>query len=201
MASAQDNITVENNEVFSINGETVLSMQHNENDKNPLFVLNRIEIPRLNLDLAIEEVPFDENLHTWDITKLVGAMYWLEGTSHPEQSGNTVIAAHYMEHGEPGPLFRVRDFKKGDEIYLYSDNTRYTYKVDRYQYIPDDYMKYMENRPYALTLFTCSGYNWDNGKWEMRVVVLADLYSIDLCESNNCEKPEIQNTEPELKNN
>lgn len=146
------------------------------------FDLVRIEIPRLKLDLPIEKVPFDEKLNTWDITSLVGAVYWLEGTPHPEYCGNTVLAAHYMEYGEPGPLFRVRDFKKGDEIYLYSDTIRYTYKVDRYQYIPDDYMEFMKNRPSSLTLFTCAGYNWDTGTWDSRTTVLADLVSIDKIE-------------------
>ncbi len=41
-------------------------------------------------------------------------------------------------------------------------------------------MEYMKNRPYALTLFTCSGFNWDTGVWEQRVVVLADLVQIDI---------------------
>ena len=120
-----------------------------------MLTLTRMEIPRLELD------------------------YWLEGTSHPEYGGNTVLAAHYMESGEPGPLFRVRDLEEGDEIILYSENTKYTYKVDRYQYVPDTYVEFMKSRPYALTLFTCSGFNWDTGIWEQRVIVLADLYQID----------------------
>ena len=52
-----------------------------------------------------------------------------------------------METGEPGPLFRVRDLQKGDEIFLYSENTKYTHRVDRYQYIPDTWMEYLKNRP------------------------------------------------------
>ena len=142
--------------------------------------LLRIEIPRLNIDMEIEKVPFDEKLKTWDITELVGKFYWLEGTSHPEYGGNTVLAAHYMEYGEPGPMFRVRDFKPGDEIYLYSEYEKYTYTVEKYQYIPDSYTKYMENDPYKLTLFTCSGFNWDNGNWEQRVLVFSDLTAIDM---------------------
>lgn len=142
--------------------------------------IERMEIPRLNLDIEVKKIPFSQELGTWDITEETGAVYWLEGTSHPEYGGNTVIAAHYMEYGEPGPLFRVRDLKEGDEIYLYSGISKYTYKVERYQYIPDTYMEYMKNRPYALTLFTCSGFNWDTGVWEQRVVVLADLFQIDI---------------------
>ncbi len=141
--------------------------------------IERMEIPRLDLDIAVKKISFSEELETWDITEETGAVYWLEGTSHPEYGGNTVIAAHYMEYGEPGPLFRVRDLEEGDEIYLYSGVFKYTYIVDRYQYIPDSYMEYMKNRPYAFTLFTCSGFNWDTGIWEQRVVVLADLYQID----------------------
>lgn len=141
--------------------------------------IERMEIPRLDLDIAVKKIPFSEELETWDITEETGAVYWLEGTSHPEYGGNTVIAAHYMEYGEPGPLFRVRDLEEGDEIYLYSGVFKYTYIVDRYQYIPDSYMEYMKNRPYAFTLFTCSGFNWDTGIWEQRVIVLADLYQID----------------------
>ncbi|MBQ6521131.1 MAG: class F sortase [Anaerolineaceae bacterium] len=142
--------------------------------------LVRIEIPRLNIDMEIEVVPFDEELKTWDITSSVGKFYWLEGTPHPEYGGNTVLAAHYMEYGDPGPLNRVRDFREGDEIYLYSDHMKYTYQVEKYQYIPDNYMKFMENRPYSLTLFTCAAFNWDTGHWEQRCVVLASLKEIDV---------------------
>ena len=161
--------------VFLLSNSFVFGQSYQKNELDLL----RIEIPRLNLDLEIEKVPFDEKLKTWDITESTGKFYWLEGTSHPEYGGNTVLAAHYMEYGEPGPLFRVRDFKQGDEIYLYSQNTKYTYKVEKYQYIPDTYTKYMENTPYRLTLFTCSGFNWDTGEWDQRCCVIADLVAID----------------------
>ena len=158
----------------------VLSITGNTSAESRQFSdIDRMEIPKLDLDIEIKKIPFSEKLETWDITEETGAVYWLEGTSHPEYGGNTVIAAHYMEYGEPGPLFRVRDLEEGDEIFLFTETTRYTYRVDRYQYIPDTYMEYMKNRPYALTLFTCSGFNWDSGVWEQRVVVLADLYQID----------------------
>ncbi len=141
--------------------------------------IDRMVIPRLNLDIEVKKIPFSQDQKTWDITEETGAVYWLEGTSHPEYGGNTVIAAHYMEYGEPGPLFRVRDLENGDEIYLYSGDKKYTYKVDRYQYIPYTYMEYIKSRPYALTLFSCSGFDWNSGVWSQRVLVLADLVQID----------------------
>ena len=141
--------------------------------------IDRMEIQRLKLDIEVKKIPFSQKLGTWDITEETGAVYWLEGTSHPEYGGNTVIAAHYMEYGEPGPLFRVRDLENGDEIYLYSGDKKYTYKVDRYQYIPYTYMEYIKSRPYALTLFSCSGFDWNSGVWSQRVLVLADLVQID----------------------
>ena len=150
-----------------------------EANSKPDHNLVRLEIPKIALSIPVEKVSFAEELGTWDISNKTGAVYWLEGTPHPDYGGNTVIAAHYMETGEPGPLFRVRDLQKGDEIYLYSENIRYTYRVDRYQYIPDTWMEHIKNRPDSLTLFTCSGFNWDTGIWEQRVVVLADLYQID----------------------
>ena len=156
----------------------ILFSSGNAQSENEL-TLTRMEIPGLELDIEVRKIPFSRELGTWDITEETGAAYWLEGTSHPEYGGNTVIAAHYMEFGEPGPLFRVRDLKEGDEIYLYSDLFKYTYKVVRYQYIPDNYMEYLKNRLYTLTLFTCSGFNWDTGIWEQRVIVLASLFQID----------------------
>ena len=144
--------------------------------------IEQMVIPKLELDIEVKKIPFSQELDTWNITEETGAVYWLEGTSHPEYGGNTVIAAHYMEYGKPGPLFRVRNLEEGDEIYLYSGLFRYTYKVERYQYIPDTYMEYMKNRPYSLTLFTCSGFNWDTGIWEQRVIVLASLDQIDFIE-------------------
>lgn len=143
------------------------------------FTLSRMVISRLDLDITIEVVPFSEDIGTWDITKSTKAAYWLDGTPHPEYGGNTVIAAHYMEYGLPGPLFNVRKIEPGDEIILYSDYMAYIYKVERYQYVPEDYITYMDYRPYALTLFTCANFNWDNGLWESRVVVLANLDRIE----------------------
>ncbi len=145
--------------------------------------LVRMQIPRLNLDITVKKVPFSEESGTWDITEETGAAYWLEGTPHPDYGGNTVIAAHYMEYGEPGPLFRIRDLQERDEIYLYSETARYTYRVVQLRYIPYSYTEYLNNRPYALTLFTCSGFNWDTGVWEQRVVILAELVQIDISES------------------
>ena len=52
--------------------------------------IERMEIPRLELDIAVKKVPFSRELGTWDITEETGAAYWLEGTSHPEYGGNTV---------------------------------------------------------------------------------------------------------------
>ena len=147
--------------------------------------IDRMVVPRLNLDIDVKKIPFSQELGTWDITEETGAVYWLEGTSHPEYGGNTVIAAHYMEYGEPGPLFRVRDLEEGDEIYLYSGDHKYTYKVERYQYVPIDYMEYMKNRTYALTLATCANYSWETGLWVSRTVVLADLVQIDFIEPEN----------------
>ena len=160
----------------------ILLSSGNAQSENEL-TLTRMEIPKLELDIEVKRIPFSRELGTWDITEETGAAYWLEGSSHPEYGGNTVIAAHYMESGEPGPLFRVRDLTEGDEIYLYSGFFKYTYKVARYQYVPDTYMEYLKKRPYALTLFTCSGFNWDTGVWDQRVVVLAELSQIDFVES------------------
>ena len=133
----------------------ILFSSGNAQSENEL-TLTRMEIPGLELDIEVRKIPFSRELGTWDITEETGAAYWLEGSSHPEYGGNTVIAAHYMEYGEPGPLFRVRDLTEGDEIYLYSGFFKYTYKVARYQYVPDTYMEYLKKHPYALTLFTCS---------------------------------------------
>lgn len=159
--------------LLSLLNETVCAQMNPEAD----IIL--MEIPKLELSIPVEKIPFSQELGTWDITDKTGSVYWLEGTPHPEYGGNTVIAAHYMELGEPGPLFRVRELQKGDKVFLYSENMKYTYLVDRYQYIPDTWMELMKNRPDSLTLFTCSGFNWDTGIWDQRVVVLADLYQID----------------------
>ena len=164
----------------------VLLIPGNVLAESPQFPdIDRMVVPGLNLDIEVKKIPFSEELGTWDITEETGAVYWLEGTSHPEYGGNTVIAAHYMEYGEPGPLYRVRDFENGDEIYLYSGNCKYTYKVDRYQYVPIDYMEYMKNRMYALTLVTCGSYDWSSGEWIHRTLVLADLVQIDFIEPEN----------------
>ena len=82
----------------------ILLSSGNAQSENEL-TLTRMEIPKLELDIEVKRIPFSRELGTWDITEETGAVYWLEGTSHPEYGGNTVIAAHYMEYGEPGPLY------------------------------------------------------------------------------------------------
>ena len=60
--------------------------------------IDRMDIPRLELVIEVKKIPFSREQGTWDITEETGAAYRLEGTSHPEFEGNTVLAAHYMEY-------------------------------------------------------------------------------------------------------
>lgn len=135
----------------------------------------RIVIPPLNVDAIVAYIPF-EGL-TWPIEGLREEVAWLGDTSWPGLGGNTVLAGHITVRGlGDGPFRYLSDLQSGDEIVLFTEQTRYTYTVQELLTVEETDMSVTLPTTYSkLTLITCTGWDQDLSIYRFRQVVYASL--------------------------
>lgn len=100
-----------------------------------------------------------------------------KGTAHPGESGNTYLFAHstdaFYNIGKYNAIFYlIGKLEKGDEIYIYYNNIKFTYRVfDKRVVNPDDvaYLGRLSDKN-TLTLQTC----YPPGTTFKRLLVLAE---------------------------
>ncbi|PIS16008.1 hypothetical protein COT62_00635 [Candidatus Roizmanbacteria bacterium CG09_land_8_20_14_0_10_41_9] len=123
----------------------------------------KIIIPTLRISLPVSTSKVTYN--TWEVSHNKASFG--ETTAVPGMDGNTVVFAHSMPHLF-GDLPKIR---KGDQIYLFTDQDWFTYVVfDTYTVQPDDIKALSRKQGYELTLYTCVGKNY-----QQRFVVKARL--------------------------
>ena len=88
----------------------------------------------------------------------------------PGEIGNVVLSAHNDVYGE---IFRyLYELEEGDDVYLYTENAGYHYRVEQVEIVEPTAIEYMDDTDYAaLTLITCYPYMVDSH----RVIVRAKL--------------------------
>lgn len=125
---------------------------------------SRLMIPAIDLDTGVREVFVVDG--AWEVAEYAAG--FLNGTSLPDERGNTVLAGHA---GIRGAVFRdLSALKSGDEIVLEAGGTRYRYAVRAMQAVWPTQVEVLDSTATAtLTLITCT--NWDT----QRLVVTADL--------------------------
>ncbi len=106
---------------------------------------------------------------------------WMGDTSWPGLGGNTGLAGHIdLADGSEGPFWRLHELAPGDEVIIYTEAKKYTYKV-REQVVVEDYdLSVIEQTEQPqITLITCTG--WDNElrAYLKRLVVFSDLVSVE----------------------
>jgi sortase A len=122
----------------------------------------RIVIPKINVDAPIIQGV------TWeDLKKGVGQ---LPGSAKPGERGNMYLAAHNDIYGE---IFRyLEDLEPGDEYYIYTGETKFTYVVREKRIIePTETSVMLPTTEPVATLQTCYPYLIDTH----RLVVISDL--------------------------
>jgi LPXTG-site transpeptidase (sortase) family protein len=142
----------------------------------------RLSIPSIGVDHSIVGVPLGDD--GWDTDWLGDQVGYLEGTSFPTWTGNTVLTAHnYTSDGTPGPFVDLPSLKWGDQIILYAHGQRYTYEVrDSKLVSPRDYTILEHKDRDWLTLFTCYQYDEASDGYLWRHVVQAVLIEIESLE-------------------
>lgn len=115
----------------------------------------KIEIPRLNIFLAIEKGYYDETNKTWSVSDT--AANFAMGSAMPNSStGVTVIYGHNLvDIFEP-----TKNLKKGDIVYLYTEKGetfKYRYTNARVVMPQDTSIFNSADDAPKLALITCSG--------------------------------------------
>jgi LPXTG-site transpeptidase (sortase) family protein len=171
-------------EVASEQAATLLSPPSSEGltlqDDNEGIQPIKIEIPKLNVSTAIEEVGRLENgqMGVPQDTDQVG---WFAPGIKPGSPGNAVMAGHVDSLTGPSVFYELDKLKKGDEILVYgSQDEVLTFTVVKTEVYPreDAPVDSIFGFTYGsgLNLITCTGeYNRSVNTHEERLVVYTEL--------------------------
>jgi LPXTG-site transpeptidase (sortase) family protein len=138
-----------------------------------------LSIPSLKISLPIVGVP--KSGDSWDVTWLGNRAGWLNGTSYPTWSGNSVITGHvYLSNGLAGPFLNIGKLNYGERVIVHAYGKDYTYEVRSVRTIkPWEVASVMRHEDRSwVTLLTCKGFNEDSGNYDLRTVVRAVLVSV-----------------------
>jgi len=136
---------------------------------------NRLVIPKIGLDTVIKYVPFSD--YTWLIAGLRQEIAWMGETSYPGLGGNTGLAGHLnLPDGTAGPFFNLWKLKAGDQVIVYTDESKLTYRVRGSQQVAAaDTSIIRQGDDPQLTLITCAGWSDRLRIFTQRLAVYADL--------------------------
>ncbi|MGV8026555.1 MAG: sortase [Anaerolineaceae bacterium] len=133
-----------------------------------------LEIPRLGVQMPIVGIPQTED--GWDVTWLSDQAGWLQGTSFPTWTGNSVLTGHvYDANGNIGPFGHLNWLWYGDQIIVHAWGQQYVYEVRSTSKVTPNSVSSIikhEDLPW-LTLITCSGYDEETQSYQYRIIVSA----------------------------
>jgi LPXTG-site transpeptidase (sortase) family protein len=144
-------------------------------DKSPV---TQLSIPVLGINAVVKYVPYDGI--TWLIAGLQQEIAWMGNTSWPGLGGNTAMAGHVtLRDGSDGPFRYLDQLKAGDQIFIYTGENMYTYKVrDILSVDPSDMDVVKPTDNSILTLITCTDWDSDSQLYLKRLVVISDLTNV-----------------------
>jgi len=165
----------ETNEIefdFSQGGGSLNSEDFEYSDKE-----NGLEIPKINIEapLIFPGTLDGEKIHEY----LNEGVVWYPDSALPGTTGQTIILGHSAPPGWPKIKYdwvftHLIDMEKGDEIFVYFNNRKYTYEVkeklffEKGEEVPEYSLTNSEN---VLILISC----WPPGKDIRRIGVSAEL--------------------------
>jgi LPXTG-site transpeptidase (sortase) family protein len=138
-----------------------------------------LEIPSQKVKMPIVGVPYVDG--KWDVSWLGTNAGWLNGTSFPTWSGNSVLTGHVgLASGKPGPFANLGSLSYGDQIIIHADGQKYIYEVHtNKQVTPSSVSSALKHEESSwVTLVTCKFYNERTREYSHRIVVRAVLLKI-----------------------
>jgi len=140
-----------------------------------------LQIPKLGLKMPILGVPFVSS--EWDVSWLGNNAGWLENSSFPTWSGNSVLTGHvWNADNTPGMFAHLNKLRYGDKIEVRMAEQRYTYEVtENLRIQPDQIDLAFESKSSSwLTLLTCEGFDEETATYGARRMVRAVLVNITI---------------------
>lgn len=130
-------------------GQPALVRAENTGNKVSYPNENTLVIPSLGLQELVHEGPGE--------AVLAQGVWRRPHTSTPDKSGNTVMAGHRFTYSEPAVFYHLDKIKIGDEIIIYWESQKYTYKVSNISEVtPDAARVEGQTGENKLTLYTCT---------------------------------------------
>lgn len=122
-------------------------LQKKDSAAPPIGIL----IPGLSVDLPIKESKVINGY--WEVADSTANHG--EGSASPGENGNIVIFAH----AKPNLFAPLRDIKKGDTIYILTNDKWYRYSVKETKLVDPSQTEVIKpTTSEVLTLYTCSGF-------------------------------------------
>lgn len=142
----------------------------------------RVEIPRLAITAAVEDVGLDEEKRM-DVPKQDENVAWYTLGPRPGEAGSAVIAGHYdAKTGGPAIFYKLDQVKTGDIITVTTEDQRQLeFKVTRVATHDDATFPIEEVFDFSptgkrLTLITCRGtFDQATQNYSQRLVVYSDM--------------------------
>lgn len=155
--------------------ETAVPSEEELLPKDSLF---GIVIPKIGANTAViaNVDPYDESVYQSQLSKGVAHA---SGTVFPGDIGRMFLFAHSAENAwfasrYNAVFYLLPKLQQGDPVYIYYNNTRYTYTVTGSQIVSDNELEYLEYQGTTgkeLVLMTC----WPAGTTLQRYLVFATL--------------------------
>ncbi len=139
----------------------------------------RLIIPTLKVNGKVLSKPYAEL--TWDLTTLGQDIAFLEDIPGQTTENNIIFAGHItVRNGSNGPFRYLWKLKPGEKIILHDDQFVYTYIVrEQVLVYPEESSVLADTSHPQLTLITCHTWDEDTLSYLRRLVVFADLDTIE----------------------
>jgi LPXTG-site transpeptidase (sortase) family protein len=134
----------------------------------------RLFVPSLGIYTSVVEI-FRHNT-AWDISFLGNNAGHLEGTASMDTSGNIVLAGHVERaDGSRAVFSQLGDLALGELVVLQIPSGERRYQVTEVKTVePSDLSALYPTTTERITLITCSDYDFVQGTYESRIVVVAE---------------------------
>ena len=160
--------------------ESRFDNEDKKRDEDPIArEYERLVIPTLKVNGKVVKIPYSEL--SWDLTTLGQDIAVLDDIPGQSTENNIIFAGHItVRNGSNGPFRSIWKLNPGEKIILHDDQFVYTYIVrDQVLVYPEDSSVLADTSHPQITLITCHTWDEETLSYLRRLVVSADLDTIE----------------------
>lgn len=145
----------------------------------PIGVPVRLVVPSVDVDSTVNEIgtAYQNGQLIWETIPFIVGHY--RTTAKPGETGNAVFSGHVTSRNWGNVFIDLYKIDIGDEIYVYTNRSVFTYTVSKVRLVPPTQTDVMDRTPdQTITLITCGG-DWlpDVRDYSRRLIVNGKLKS------------------------